>query len=80
MPGRVTEVCEMGLLQGKRALILGVANKRSIAWGIASAFQREGAELAFSYAIDRLKENVDELVGSLPGHETGGDRRALRRP
>ena len=60
----------MGLLQGKKALILGVANKRSIAWGIATAFQREGAELAFSYAIDRLKENVDELVGSLPGHET----------
>ena len=61
--------CEMGLLQGKKALILGVANKRSIAWGIATAFQREGAELAFSYAIDRLKENVDELVGSLSGHE-----------
>ena len=60
----------MGLLQGKKALILGVANKRSIAWGIATAFQREGAELAFSYAIDRLKENVDQLVGSLPGHET----------
>lgn len=59
----------MGLLQGKKALILGVANKRSIAWGIATAFQREGADLAFSYAIDRLKENVDELVGSLPGHE-----------
>ena len=59
----------MGLLQGKKALILGVANKRSIAWGIATAFQREGAELAFSYAIDRLKENVDELVGSLPAHE-----------
>jgi len=60
----------MGLLQGKKALILGVANKRSIAWGIATAFQREGAELAFSYAIDRLKENVDQLVGSLPDHET----------
>jgi enoyl-[acyl-carrier protein] reductase I len=60
----------MGLLQGKKALILGVANKRSIAWGIATAFQREGAEIAFSYAIDRLKENVDELVGSLPGHDS----------
>lgn len=59
----------MGLLQGKKALILGVANKRSIAWGIATAFEREGAELAFSYAIERLKENVDALVGSLPGHE-----------
>ena len=60
----------MGLLQGKKALVLGVANKRSIAWGIATAFQREGAELAFSYAIDRLKENVDQLVDSLPGHES----------
>src|SRR4029079_3216815 len=59
----------MGLLDGKKAIVMGVANKRSIAWGIATAFQREGAELAFSYAIDRLKENVDALVGSLPGRE-----------
>src|SRR2546428_3666937 len=61
--------CVMGLLEGKKALIFGVANKRSIAWGIATALQREGAELAFSYAIPRLKENVDELVATLPGHE-----------
>lgn len=59
----------MGLLEGKRALILGVANKRSIAWGIATAFQREGAELSFSYATERLRSNVDELVATLPGHE-----------
>ena len=59
----------MGLLEGKKALIFGVANKRSIAWGIATGLQREGAELAFSYAIPRLKENVDELVATLPGHE-----------
>jgi enoyl-[acyl-carrier protein] reductase I len=59
----------MGLLDGKKALIFGVANKRSIAWGIATALQREGAELAFSYAIERLKSNVDELVATLPGHE-----------
>ena len=59
----------MGLLDGKKALILGVANKRSIAWGIATAFQREGAELAFSYATERLRSNVDELVATLPGHE-----------
>ena len=45
---------------------MGVANKRSIAWGIAEAFQREGAELAFTYAIDRLRENVEELVATLP--------------
>ncbi len=59
----------MGLLEGKKALITGVANKRSIAWGIATALHREGADLAFNYAIDRLKENVDELVATLPGHE-----------
>src|SRR6476620_1079439 len=59
----------MGLLDGKKALIFGVANKRSIAWGIATALQREGAELGFSYAVPRLKENVDELVVTLPGHE-----------
>ena len=59
----------MGLLDGKKALILGVANKRSIAWGIATAFQREGAQLGFSYAMERLRENVEELAGTLPGHE-----------
>jgi enoyl-[acyl-carrier protein] reductase I len=59
----------MGLLDGKKAVIFGVANKRSIAWGIATALHREGAELAFSYAIERLRTNVDELVGTLPGHE-----------
>jgi enoyl-[acyl-carrier protein] reductase I len=60
----------MGLLDGRRALITGVANKRSIAWGIAAALRREGADLAFNYAIDRLRDNVDELVATLPGHET----------
>jgi len=59
----------MGLLDGKKALVTGVANKRSIAWGIATALQREGADLAFNYAIDRLRDNVDELVATLPGHE-----------
>jgi enoyl-[acyl-carrier protein] reductase I len=56
----------MGLLSGKKALIMGVANKRSIAWGIATAFQREGCELAFTYAIERLRGNVEELVATLP--------------
>lgn len=59
----------MGLLEGKKALVMGVGNKRSIAWGIATAFQREGAELAFSYPSDRLKGNVVELVNTLPGSE-----------
>lgn len=59
----------MGLMSGKRCLIMGVANKRSIAWGIAQSLHREGAELAFAYQNERLKENVVELVESLEGHE-----------
>jgi len=57
------------LLEGKRALIMGVANKRSIAWGIAAAFHREGAELAFSYQSERLKENLDELLDGVGGRD-----------
>ena len=52
----------MGFLRGKRALIVGVATDRSIAWGIAQAMHREGAELAFRYANDRLKERVEPLA------------------
>jgi enoyl-[acyl-carrier protein] reductase I len=52
-------------LSGKRALIVGVASDRSIAWGIAEAMHREGAELAFTYANDKLKERVDTLAGSI---------------
>ena len=59
----------MGLLDGKKAIVMGVGNQRSIAWGIASAFRREGADLAFSYATERLRENVEKLVVTLPGHE-----------
>jgi enoyl-[acyl-carrier protein] reductase I len=55
----------MGFLQGKRALIVGVATDRSIAWGIAQAMHREGAALAFSYVNDRLKERVEPLAQSL---------------
>lgn len=57
------------LLQGKRALIMGVANQRSIAWGIATAFHREGATLAFTYQNERLKENLDELLDSIGGRK-----------
>lgn len=49
----------MGFLAGKRALITGIASQRSIAWGIAQAMHREGAELAFTYQNERLKERVD---------------------
>jgi len=55
----------MGFLQGKRALIVGVANNRSIAWGIAQAMHREGAELAFTYQNERLRERVVKLAGEL---------------
>jgi enoyl-[acyl-carrier protein] reductase I len=54
----------MGFLAGKRALIVGVATDRSIAWGIAQAMHREGAELAFTY-VDKLKERVEPLAASL---------------
>lgn len=52
----------MGLLAGKRALIVGVASSRSIAWGISKAMQREGAELAFTYQNERLQGKVERLA------------------
>ena len=55
------------LLEGKKGLIIGVANKHSIAWAIAQAAAREGAQLLFSYQNERLRENVEELVQTLPG-------------
>ena len=57
----------MPLLEGKTGLVFGVANKRSIAWGIAQALSREGMRLAFTYQGERLKENVAELSSTLPG-------------
>jgi enoyl-[acyl-carrier protein] reductase I len=55
----------MGILAGKRALIVGVASDRSIAWGIAQAMHAQGAELAFSYANDKFKERVVPLAAQL---------------
>ena len=55
------------LLEGKKGLIIGVANKHSIAWAIAQAAAREGAQMLFSYQNERLRENVEELVQTLPG-------------
>ena len=55
----------MGFLSGKRALIVGVASDRSIAWGIAQAMHREGAELAFTYVNEKFKERVQPLAESL---------------
>lgn len=54
----------MGFLKGKRALITGVASDRSIATGIAEAFKREGAELAFTYQGERLKSRVEDFAAS----------------
>lgn len=57
----------MGFLKDKRALIVGLASNRSIAWGIAQAMHREGAELAFTYQNDKLKSRVVDMsaeVGS----------------
>ena len=45
----------MGFLQGKKALIVGVASPRAIAWGIAKAMHREGAELAFTFQTEKLQ-------------------------
>ncbi len=58
----------MGLLEGKKALIFGVANERSIAWAIAKALHTEGAQCAFTYATERLKERVEKLA-----HSQGSD-------
>ena len=52
----------MGFLTGKRILITGLASNRSIAYGIAQAMHREGAELAFTYLNDKLKGRVEEFA------------------
>jgi enoyl-[acyl-carrier protein] reductase I len=53
------------LLEGKHGLILGIANKRSLAWGIAQSVAREGARLAVTYQGERLEENVRDLAAGL---------------
>lgn len=55
----------MGLVSGKKAAIFGVANEKSIAWGIAEALHREGAELAFTYANETLEKRVRPLAESV---------------
>jgi enoyl-[acyl-carrier protein] reductase I len=55
----------MGFMAGKRALIVGLASNRSIAWGIAQAFGREGAELAFTYQNEKLQPRVEKMAGEL---------------
>lgn len=55
----------MGFLTGKRALITGIASDRSIAYGIAQAMHREGAELAFTYQNEKLKTRVEKVAAEL---------------
>ncbi len=58
-------VAKGNLLAGKRGLIMGLANNRSIAWGIARAAAAQGAELAFTYQGDALKKRVEPLAAEL---------------
>src|SRR5438477_8879196 len=60
-----------GLMRGKRGLILGVANNRSIAWGIAKAAHAQGAELAFTYQGEALKKRVEPLAREVDGQVVG---------
>ncbi len=55
----------MGLLEGKRALIVGVASTRSIAWGIAKSMHREDADLAFTYQNEKLQARVEKFAAEL---------------
>ena len=60
-----------GLMRGKRGLIMGVANNRSIAWGIAESCHAQGAELAFTYQGDALKKRVEPLASEVGGFLAG---------
>ena len=60
-----------GLMQGKRGLVMGVANDHSIAWGMAKTLHAHGAELAFTYQGDALKKRVEPLAQQLGGHVVG---------
>jgi len=55
----------MGFLSGKRAVVVGLASNRSIAWGIARELKAQGAELAFNYQNDKLKGRVEKMAGEL---------------
>src|SRR5919107_1228018 len=67
----MAETTAHGILAGKRGLIMGVANNRSIAWGIAQAARRHGAELAFTYQGEALKKRVEPLAKELDGVVVG---------
>jgi len=60
-----------GVMSGKRGLIMGIANNRSLAWGIASAASQAGAELALTYQGDAFKRRVEPLAAELGAHVAG---------
>ena len=60
----------MSLMKGKKGLIMGVANERSIAWGISQKLAEAGAELAFTYLGDALKKRVVPLAEKLNSNVT----------
>ncbi len=62
---------KVGLMQGKKGLVLGIANNRSIAWGIAKACADQGAELGFSYQGDALKKRVEPLAAEVGAKVVG---------
>src|SRR2546423_1546364 len=64
-------MADAGLMRGKRGLIMGVANNRSIAWGIAKAARAHGADLAFTYQGDALKKRVEPLAEEVDGLVVG---------
>ncbi len=66
-----------GLMHGKRGLIMGVANDRSLAWGIAKALSDQGAEIAFSFQGEALEKRVRPLAASLPGGGRSGSNGPL---
>jgi enoyl-[acyl-carrier protein] reductase I len=66
-PNRTAMADISGLMRGKRGLIMGVANNRSIAWGIARACRDHGADLAFTYQGDALKKRVEPLAEEVGG-------------
>ena len=61
----LSDTVKTGLMQGKKGLVMGVANDRSIGWGIAAAAAGQGAELAFTYQGDALKKRVNPLAESV---------------
>ena len=65
------DVGTAGLMDGKRGLVMGIANNRSLAWGIAAAARAAGAELALTYQGDALRKRVEPLAAQLDAHVAG---------